>query len=228
MRKSPRKKRVTLRRSSVFRVCRRAILRGALAALASTAIPAAGLATEPVGEFIETLGEKAVGMLTVDGIARQEREQRFRELLHEYFDVNRITRFALGKYARRIGEDEMARFAILFEDLAVLNYAHLFAAYSGQGFRVLRVTGAPGDRYRIVATEIQTPDGGAAIRLDWQVFTRGDSHAVVDIRVEGISMAIAQRDEFTSFLNNNNGDIEVFLAALSERVAALRERNRKD
>ena len=199
-----------------------------MAALACTTIPAAVLAAEPVREFIETLGEKALGMLAVDGITRDERERRFRRILHEYFDTNRVTRFALGKYARRISEDEMARFAALFEDLAVLSYAHMFATYSGQEFRVLRVTGAPGDRYRMVATEIRTPNGAAPIRLDWQVLTRGDSHAVVDIRVEGISMAIAQRDEFTSFLNNNNGDIEVFLTALGERVAALRERNRKD
>ena len=199
-----------------------------MATLTCALLPAAGLATESAGEFIESLGKKAVRMLAVDNITREEREQRFRRILQAYFDTDRITRFALGKYARRIGEDEMVQFAVLFEDLAVYSYAQMFAAYSGQVFRVLRTTGVPGDYYQIVTTEIRLSDDAAPIRLDWQVLTRGDGHAVVDIRVEGISMAIAQRDEFTSFLNNNNGDIAVFLAALRERVAALRARSRKD
>lgn len=199
-----------------------------MAILARALAPAAALASEPVAAFIETLGEKAVRMLGAEGITREEREKRFRRILRAYFDTDRITRFALGKYARRADADEMAEFAVLFEDLAVYSYAQMFAAYSGRAFRVLRTAGAPGDRYQMVATEVRLSEDAAPLRLDWQVLTRGDSHAVVDIRIEGVSMAIAQREEFTSFLNNNNGDIAVFLAALRKRVAALRERSRKD
>lgn len=216
------------RRNNLFRFYRRSVLVGGMAILASALAPAAALASGPVAEFIETLGEKAARMLAADDITHEEREKRFRRILRASFDTDRITRFALGKYARRVGENEMAEFAVLFEDLAVYSYARMFAAYSGHAFRVLRTTGGRGDRYQIVATEVRLSADAAPLRLDWQVLTKGTRHAVVDIRIEGISMAIAQREEFTSFLNNNNGDIAVFLAALRERVAALRERSRED
>lgn len=196
-----------------------------MAILARALAPAAALASGPVAEFIETLGEKAVRMLAADDITREERENRFRRILRTYFDTDRITRFALGKYARRVDADEMAEFAVLFEDLAVYSYARMFAAYSGQAFRVLRTTGGHGDRYQIVATEVRLSEDAAPLRLDWQVLTEDGRHAVVDIRIEGVSMAIAQRAEFTAFLNKNKGDMNVLLDEMRRRVAAMRKKN---
>ncbi len=211
----------------MVRIFRRAVLGGGVAMLTCALLPAAGMATGSVRDFVEGLGEKVISQLAASGISNDEREARFRELMLEYFDSNRIARFTLGRYARRIGNDDLARFSTLLQNIVVFTYAHRFTAYAGQNFRISRVSGAPGDRYQLVETEILLPNGNVAIRMGWQVLTSGDSHAIVDIRVAGVSMAIAQRDEFTSFLNNNDGDIEVFLAALDERVVALRKRNRK-
>lgn len=224
----PGKIRVIPRGSSVVRMYRRAVLRGLMAASASMAMPAPVMASESTREFVESLGRKVISQLAVSGISVDEREARFRELMLAYFDSDRISRFTLGKYVRRIGKDDLARFSALLQDIVVFTYAHRFTAYSGQNFRIARVTGAPGDRYRLVETEILLPNGNVAIRMGWQVLTRGEKKAIVDIRVAGVSMAIAQRDEFTSFLNNHNGDIAAFLDALKGRVAVLRERNRKD
>ncbi len=214
--------------SNVFRSRRRVVLRGLAAALALAAMPAAVLAADPAKEFVETLGRDVISQLAADDISLDEREVRFRKLMLAYFDTRRISRFALGKYARRISKEDMAQFSALFQDMVVFTYAHMFARYSGQDFKITRITGAPGDRYRIVETEILLPDGNVAIRMGWQVLTKGDKHSIVDMRVSGVSMAIAQRDEFTSFLNNHNGDIAAFLDALKGRVTALREKNRKD
>ena len=98
----------------------------------------------------------------------------------------------------------------------------LFASYAGQGFTVKREVGDPGDRYKMVMTEIQPGDGKPPVKLDWQVKVNGDSYAVVDIRVEGASMAITQREEFTSVLEKNGGDIADLLDQLRTKVAKLR------
>lgn len=173
--------------------------------------------------FIRMLGETAIRDLAPDGISEQQREKRFRELLLENFDVPRITRFALGRYARRVTREDMQKFASLYEDLMVLTHAHMFAAYAGQGFKVKKELGAPGERYVMVVSEVSNPDGTFAARLDWQVLVKRNGFAVVDIRVEGVSMAIAQRDDFTTFLDRHNGDMAVFLRELEDRIRRLRE-----
>lgn len=180
------------------------------------------LAGETVARFIRDLGDKAILQLADPKISDSEREERFRKILEENFDVIRICRFVLGRYARKVGNDEMAEFRQLYEDIAVLTYAHLFASYSGEGFKVKREVGDPGDRYKMVLTEIQPSDGRPLVKLDWQVRVDGSSYAVVDIRVEGASMAITQREEYTAVLDKNGGDIADLITQLRSKVAKLR------
>jgi len=201
--------------------------RRAVAAIGAAAL-AAGLARRPalasgtVASFIETLGDRAILQLAGDGISDGERESRFRTLMRDSFDVTRICRFVLGRYARKTSKQQMAEFILLYEDVAVLTYAHLFASYAGQGFEVKREVGASGDRYKLVMTEIHPGDNRPPVKLDWQVKVNGDSYAVVDIRVEGASMAITQRDEYTSVLDRNGGDIDDLLNKLRTKAEKLR------
>jgi phospholipid transport system substrate-binding protein len=205
--------------------------RHAIATLGAVAL-AAGLprrrtlAGGTVASFIEALGDRAILQLADDGISDGERESRFRALLRDSFDVTRICRFVLGRYARKTSKAQMAEFRQLYENVAVLTYAHLFASYAGQGFTVKREVGAPGDRYMMVLTEIQPGDSKPPVKLDWQVKVNGDSYAVVDIRVEGASMAITQRDEYTSVLDRNGGDIDDLLAQLRAKVGKLRAKRK--
>ena len=201
---------------------RRAIVTLGAAALAAGFSRRPALAGGTVAKFIEELGDKAILQLADSGISSGERESRFRALLKESFDVTRISRFVLGRYVRKVTKEDMAEFTQLYEDIAVLTYAHLFASYAGQGFTIKREVGDPGDRYKMVMTEIQPGDGKPPVKLDWQVKVNGDSYAVVDIRVEGASMAITQREEFTSVLEKNGGDIADLLDQLRTKVAKLR------
>lgn len=178
-------------------------------------------ATGTVAKFIEQLGDKAILQLGDPKISDDEREERFRTLLRENFDVPRITRFVLGRYARKVSDQQFAEFRKLYEDIAVLTYAHLFASYAGQSFKVKREVGDPGDRYKLVITEVVPGNGKPPVKLDWQVKVNGGNYSVVDIRVEGASMAITQREEFTAVLDRNGGDIGDLLTQLENRREKL-------
>ncbi len=202
---------------------RRAFMAGAALALAWP--PGAARAGEPVADFIERLGEDAISGLAGDSVTGAQREARFRKLLRENFDIQRIARFSLGRYARRISREQMKEFTALFEDMTVLTYAEMFESYAGQKLVVKKSIGATGDKYVVVITEIRLPNGGQPIRLDWQVHVSGNEYAVVDIRVEGASMAVAQRAEYKSFLDKNKGDMAALMDALRSRVATQRKKS---
>lgn len=184
--------------------------------------PAPAAAKEPVSEFVADLADEALRQLAPDGITAEERERRFRALLRAHFDLPRIARFVLGHHARQAGEDEMREFLTLYEDLMTLTYAKLFASYSGETFTVKRVVETRSGRYAMVMGEIGLPSGGEPIALDWQVLTEGQHHAVVDLRVEGVSMAITQRDEFNAVLDRPDGGVPGLLAELRNRIARLK------
>ncbi len=204
---------------------RRAVLFVSAVFLAVAIVPPPASAGEPVSSFIKKLGGEAIESLAGANLTAEQREERFRVLLRKGFDVRRISRFALGKYARRVKPEELKAFSALFEEMAVLTYSGMFASYSGQKFVVKRSIGMPSDRYAMVISEIRSGDGAQPVRLDWQVRVINEKYAVVDIRVEGVSMALAQRDEYTSFLDKNKGDMAVLLKEMRNRVAALRKKN---
>ncbi len=206
-------------------LCRRAVLRVSTVFLALAFLAPPAAAGEPVSSFIKNLGGEAIESLAGADITVEQREARFRALLRKGFDVRRISRFALGKYARRVTREELKAFSALFEDMTVLTYSGMFAAYSGQKLVIKRTVGTPDDRYAMVYSEIRSSDGAQPVRLDWQVHVKDEKYAVVDVRVEGVSMAIAQRAEFTAFLNKNKGDMGVLLDEMRGRVAALRKKN---
>ena len=93
--------------------------------------------TDGAVRFIESLGDKAISDLTGNNLSVEERETRFRALLHEHFDMPAINRFVLGRYWRVATEEEKAEFAHLFEEFLVKSYAVRFAGYSGESFEVL-------------------------------------------------------------------------------------------
>jgi phospholipid transport system substrate-binding protein len=199
---------------------------GAVAVVLALVLLPAALAAQAEGAaagFIRTLGDTAVRELAPDDITPSQREAKFRELLHANFDLPRITRFVLGRYARRASTAELARFTALYEDLAVLSYAEMFGAYEGHVFNVRKELGAPGDKYVMVVSELSESGGKLTARLDWQLLVRGSGYAVVDVRVEGVSMAIAQRDEFTAILDGNGGDMAALLEELADTVRKLRD-----
>jgi phospholipid transport system substrate-binding protein len=177
---------------------------------------------DDAGRFVKQLGDKAIEALTAGSISVADRESRFRVLLRQSFDVKRIGRFVLGRYSRKLDPAMASEYHTLFEDLIVAAYAARFAEYSGQSFFIKRVTKPKGRRDAIVLSEIRPADGGPAIRVDWQVNGNGGNYKIVDIRVEGVSMSITQRDEFTAVIRRNNGNFDSLMAALRKKSANLK------
>ena len=73
----------------------------------------------------------------------------------------------------------------------------------------------------MVVTHILTGDGREPLRVDFQVRHVGDKFKIMDVRVEGISMVLAQRDEFTTYIGNNGGKIQTLTTALRKRMEKI-------
>jgi phospholipid transport system substrate-binding protein len=57
------------------------------------------------------------------------------------------------------------------------------------------------------------------LRVDFQVRNTGNSFKILDVRVEGVSMVLAQRDEFTAYIAKNGGRVEALIDTLRQRTA---------
>ncbi len=187
-------------------------------------VPASLAAQSDAGVFVKNLGDHAIRVLTVKDITDSEREDRFRNLLRSGFDVRRIGRFVLGRYERGVKKESIDEYHGLFEDLIVATYAARFAEYSGQQFVIKRVAKPKERSYSVVMSEIKPQDGGPSIRVDWIVHSDKDNYKIIDVRVEGVSMSVTQRDEFRAVIRNNGGKVDALLAILRKKTQSLKSK----
>jgi len=204
-------------------VTRRLFLVGAAGFLAFMPIAAHAQTkdiTKDAAPFIQSLGERAIALLSNKAVALEMRNKEFRKLFDESFDVTAIGRFTLGRYWRGLDEGKRSEFLSLFGDMIVATYSARFNDYSGETFKV---SGSrhEGDNHALVSVQIDRP-GASPVRVDWRVLKseQDGKLRIVDLVVEGISLSVTQQQEFTSVIQRGGGEIEPLLAVLRERIAS--------
>ena len=96
-------------------------------------------------------------------------------------------------------------------------YESYFARYAGRSLHVRASRErAPGDY--IVNTDMV--GSSQPMQIDFRVKTDGAKPVLVDFAVDGVWLALAERDQFVSVLAQNNGDVK----ALTAHLRGLRQR----
>ena len=205
-----------------FMIIRRKILTSAfllalITSLSGVAISASASAkaTNPT-EFIADLGDKAIRTLADTSVGDASRRMKFRILFLEGFDVKSLSRYAIGRYWRKASMDQRGEYQRLFTDFIVNTYANRFGQYSGEKLDVTGERAVKG-KDTIVQSQIVRPKG-APVRVDWRVRLRKSGFKVIDIVVEGVSMAITQREEFSSVIRRHGGKIDGLISELKRKT----------
>ena len=172
---------------------------------------------QEAGSFLGNLTTRAIQDLSDESLPMKERQDRFRGLFRENFDVPAIGRFVLGRYWRRASKDSRADFLTVFEDVMVARFAPQFAGYDGTHFKVGAVRPLQDKGQYIVSTTIKPPES-EVLAIDWRVREHGGRFRIIDVIGEGISMALTLRSEYASAIKDNGGRVENLTVMLRERV----------
>jgi phospholipid transport system substrate-binding protein len=177
-----------------------------------------GSAVPEAESFVSGLMQQGISSLTGRGTAETERARRFHEMLYANFDVPTIARFVIGRYWRLASPQEQQEYMNLFGDMLVGMYASRFGDYQGE---LPRVTGSrstsEGDIF--VTSDLLRSGQAQPLKLEWVLRRAGSTFKIVDLRVEGVSMAVTQRDEFGSIIQRGGGQISSLLTVMRQRAA---------
>lgn len=180
--------------------------------------PAHAAAPSDAAAFINDLLNKALKTLDNKQLSEEERAKTFRDLLDRDFDMPRISRFVLGPYWREASDQEKQQFQKLFEDYVVRSYATRFSEYSGEQ---VKVTGSrpESETSTLVQSQVVRQNGPPA-KVDWRVRKQDNDFKIVDVDVEGVSMVLTQREEFSSVIQRSGGTVAGLNKTLQERLAS--------
>ena len=201
-----------------------ALLGGLMILAVARPLPAAASSEMESGAtvFIESLSKQAVASLADQQVTRAERIARFRQLFNESFAVETIGRWLLGPQWSKATEEEKKEYLVLFEDLMVVSYVDRFAEYAGTALKINR-TVTENEKHVTVFSDINRPGGAQPVRVDWRVGKRDDGYKVVDVIVEGTSMSITMRSDFSSVINQKGGQVSGLIEVLREKTVALKQ-----
>lgn len=183
----------------------------------STVARADTLATaETAAAFVADLSEEGTEMLTDPGLGLEARTEALRRLFTSRFAVDTISRFVLGRHWRRASVTERTEFRALFEDYIVSTYVRRLDDYGGE---ILVLNAARLERPGIALVSSQVVRSqGPSVTVEWRLRHGDDGWRIVDIVVEGISLAITQRATFAAVIRDNGGRIGGLLAQLRQTV----------
>ena len=165
---------------------------------------AAAQAPSPARDFIQGMGDQVIGYLKDGGMDPADKKAKLRAVLNARFDMDTISRFALGRYWKDLSPAQQAEYRQLFENMVVSMYAERFSTYSGQEFRVLEARPLESDT--LVMSSIIDPDGEKkTLAVNWRVRAKDGQPRIVDVTIEDVSMIVTQRSEFASLIQREGG-----------------------
>ena len=208
-------------------ISRRAALGGAAALTVALGLAAAPARTsdfsDGAGEFIKDLADNAIQAINARGLPLDQRIARFRALFLEGFDVPTIARFVMGRAWARATEEQRQTYLKAFEEVTLLTWALRFTEYAGETLK-LNGTRAEG-RVAFVDSRVVRP-GRDPVRVEWRIERPRGAYKILDIAVEGSSMAVAQRADYAAVLQQSNGRVDGLIAALNAKIDQLNQKAR--
>lgn len=199
-----------------------------LLAVAPTA-EAQSVSEETVAEnVVHTDVQRAMSILNDHNLSEADRLAQVRELFISSTDIRRIALFTLGPMRQYAKPAQIDQFIDAFRDYAIAAYESQLKDYSGQYLRITGAIQTAPDNF-IVKTVLVNPNGGSRaqddpIEVDIRVANDNGRYVATDLGVAGIWLALEARDQFTSYLEDNNGNFD----ALIVHLKVLTERLRRD
>ena len=175
------------------------------------------LAESDPGSYVMEMTTNAINTLTDKSISQNEKESQFGKLFDKNFDIPSISRFVLGKYWKQASLDQKKNFIKAFRNYVVKTYSSRFNEYSGEKLKLVNYENEKNPKIFLVHTILERQDA-PVIKVDWRIGKKKDRFVILDIIIEGISLAITQRSEFVSVIDQNEGSIDQLISLLKERT----------
>jgi len=167
--------------------------------------------------FVQETADKASEALN----KRQSKEKKMEILkiiAKETVDIKGIGYYSLGAYRKKISDKKKYDYFEIFEEYFLKSFSSRLAEYTDPKIRV-DTQKKLNDKYTMVSSTLLATSEKPEIKIDWRVITKNpDNPLIIDVIIEGVSLAKVQREEFNSIIQNNDGDINSLLLTLQEFV----------
>jgi len=169
----------------------------------------------PAARHMMNLSRETLAVLGDGALTTEQREAYFRKRLARDLDVPLIARFTIGSYWRDADAAQKEAYLKVFMDFVVQIYSKRLGGADISRLDIL-ATKRLGKKDVLVRTSVVTRSGNP-VRADWRLRQTEGGFQIIDLSVEGISMAVMLRQDFTSVIRRKG--LDGLVAILKQRLS---------
>ena len=167
--------------------------------------------------FVQETTDEATEALN-KRLSKEEKMEKLKIIAKKSVDIKGIGNYSLGTHRKTISDQQKDEYFDIFEQYFLKSFASRLAEYTDPKIRVDSQKKL-NDKYTMVSSTLLATSEKAEIKIDWRVVTKNpDNPLIIDVIIEGVSLAKVQREEFNSIIQSNDGNINALFKTLRKFV----------
>ena len=169
-------------------------------------------------QFIQEVVDE-VKKILIETNTKEFKTTKLSEMALKTVDIKGVAYYSLGHYRKELNDKQLKEYLTLFEKYFLKSFTSRLTDYSEPKIDVLS-TEVLNPKYTIVKSVLLATDKKPAVNIEWRVYTKNpDKPLIRDLIIEGLSLARTQKEEFSSVIESNDGDVTKLFITLKEFVA---------
>jgi len=168
-------------------------------------------------DFVQQTVDDAARALD-QGLNQDLKIMKLKTIAENTVDIRGIGFYSLGKYRKTISDQKKKEYLEIFTKYFLKTFASRLAQYSDPKI-IVNSQKKLNDKYTMVSSVLIATDDKPEVKIDWRVVTKDPNDPlIIDLIIEGVSLAKVQKEEFYSIIQSNDGDINALFKNLKEFV----------
>ena len=165
--------------------------------------------------FVQSTVNRASQILSTN-LSKEEKIIQLKSVAKETVDIKGVGFYSLGSARKNLNDNQKEKYSKLFEDYFLKSFSSRLAEYTNPEIEVINKE-VLNKNYTIVNSLLIATSDRPEVKIDWRIYTKNPNNPLIrDLIIEGLSLARTQKEEFSSILNSNDGDINALFETLEE------------
>ena len=165
--------------------------------------------------FVQSTVNRASKILG-ENIDKKEKIIKLKQIATETVDIRGIGFYTLGSARKELNTEQKKKYSELFEEYFLKSFSSRLAEYTNPEIGV-NSKKKLNENYTIVYSTLKGTSERPEVKIDWRIYTKDPENPLIrDLIIEGLSLARTQKEEFSSILSSNDGNINALFKVLED------------
>ena len=168
-------------------------------------------------EFVQSVANEA-SLILAKNFTKEQKIEKLKSIAEKTVDIRGIGYYSLGAHRKNLSDDKKKEYLNVFKKYFLKSFSSRLAEYTDPKIRVDSQKKL-NEKYTIVSSVLLATEEKPEVKIDWRIITKNpEKPLIIDVVIEGVSLAKVQKEEFNSIIQSNNGDINALLTSLKEFI----------